>query len=167
MDPSFILPNRSFLSSDDQRATSDQRAGRYISELFARALFQGILNSDSPRLPGAPDVPARRLASSRRTQWLLHASPDSIREFPRWVPWRRSERRALQPSNDCTCCTTNGRHCIWLQWALPCFRCLFIGNRDCCYLKFDLWSEEYIRGRNSLPAGSSGAPSFSLCIPSG
>ncbi|KAJ7604406.1 hypothetical protein DFH06DRAFT_1317676 [Mycena polygramma] len=61
------------------------------------------------------------------------------------------------PSNDCVRCTADGRHCIWLQWALPCFRCLFIGNRDCCYLKFDLWSEEYIRGRELNPSGSSGA----------
>jgi hypothetical protein len=55
-----------------------------------------------------------------------------------------------QPEQDCTRCTADSRNCVWVQWFIPCGRCIMLGNRDCCYMHWEKWQEFFFRERDEL-----------------
>ncbi|KAJ7635231.1 hypothetical protein FB45DRAFT_1026110 [Roridomyces roridus] len=54
------------------------------------------------------------------------------------------------PSTPCACCVAADRPCTFLQWAVPCFRCLLFKDHNCEFTSLDAWDAYWGKERREL-----------------
>ncbi|KAJ7022833.1 hypothetical protein C8F04DRAFT_1309963 [Mycena alexandri] len=59
------------------------------------------------------------------------------------------------PQSICARCAADNRSCEWIQWGFHCWRCVLIGNDDCCYRQVRVW---FIHAQRELVALTTAIP---------